>query len=356
MRRENYARTGGKQAQSIRRCLAAGYGRKEKMKSRILWALSHKDGYVSGQELCGQLQVSRTAVWKVVNQLREEGYEIESVPHRGYRILSRPDVVTAEEVSSCLETKWAARTCFFYEVTGSTNNNAAEFAEKGAPEGALVIAEEQGAGKGRRGRRWVTPPGSAIAMSMVVRPRIAPMNVSMVTLVMGLAVADACRECCKVDAGIKWPNDVVVEGKKICGILTEMFSEVDYIKYLIIGVGINTAVEAFPPEFQQTAASLHRIMGRKPDRAGLIAECMYYFERYYETFLETQDLRALKDLYNERLVGIGGAVKVLEPDNEYTGISQGIDDRGELLVRRENGVLEKVYAGEVSVRGIYGYV
>lgn len=326
------------------------------MKGKILWALSHQEGYVSGQELCEELQVSRTAVWKVMNQLKEEGYEIESVPRKGYRILSRPDVVTAEEVGSRLETKWAARTLYFYETTGSTNNNAAEYAEQGAAEGTLVIAEEQGTGKGRRGRHWVTPSGSAIAMSMVLRPRISPANVSMVTLVMGLAVAGACREFCGVDAKIKWPNDVVVNGKKICGILTEMFSEVDYIKYLVIGTGINTAVEEFPPELQQTAVSLHRIMGRRPDRAGLIAVCMKYFEQYYETFLETQDFSGLKELYNGLLVGIGGTVRVLEPGNEYTGVSEGIDSRGELLVRREDGSLEAVYAGEVSVRGVYGYV
>lgn len=326
------------------------------MKSKILWALSHREGYVSGQELCEELQVSRTAVWKVINQLKEEGYEIESVPRKGYRILARPDVVTAEEVGSRLETKWAARTIYFYETTGSTNINAAEFAEKGAPEGTLVVAEEQGTGKGRRGRHWVTPRGSAIAMSMVVRPQIAPMNVSMVTLVMGLAVASACREFCSVEAKIKWPNDVVVDGRKICGILTEMFSEIDYIKYLVIGTGINTAVEEFPPELQQRAVSLHSIMGSRPDRAGLIAVCMKYFEKYYETFLETQDFSRLKEVYNELLVGIGGTVKVLEPGNEYTGISEGINDRGELLVRREDGTLEAVYAGEVSVRGIYGYV
>ncbi len=326
------------------------------MKSKILWALSHRDGYVSGQELCEELQVSRTAVWKVINQLKQEGYEIESVPRKGYRILARPDVITAEEVGSRLETKWAAKAIRFYETTGSTNNNAAEFAEKGAPEGMLVIAEEQGTGKGRRGRHWVTPAGSAIAMSIVVRPQISPANVSMITLVMGMAVASACREFCNVNAKIKWPNDVVVDGKKICGILTEMFSEIDYIKYLIIGTGINTAVEEFPEELQETAVSLHRIMGYRPDRAGLIALCMMCFETYYETFLKTQDFSVLKDQYNEFLVGIGSPVKVLEPANEYTGISEGINDRGELLVRREDGSLETVYAGEVSVRGVYGYV
>lgn len=326
------------------------------MKNKILWALNHSDGYVSGQELCGELQVSRTAIWKVINQLKEEGYVIESVPRKGYRILERPDLITAEEVGSRLDTKWAGQTLYFFESTGSTNTDASRFAEEGAPEGTLVIAEEQGKGKGRRGRSWVTPAGSAVAMSLVIRPQIAPEHISMVTLVMGLAVAYACQDVCSVKTQIKWPNDVVVDGKKICGILTEMASEIGYIKYLVIGTGINTTVEYFPEELRQTATSLHRIMGKHPDRAGLIAACMKRFEEFYEKFLQTEDLSLLREDYNALLAGIGNGVRVLEPNNEYNGISEGINDRGELLVRREDGSLEAVYAGEVSVRGIYGYV
>lgn len=326
------------------------------MKEKILTALSREENYVSGQTLCQELDVSRTAVWKVINQLKEEGYEIESVPRKGYRILNRPDVITAQEVGSRLDTRWAGRNICYFETVGSTNNEASRLAESGAPEGTLVLAEQQNSGKGRRGRTWVTPAGSAIAMSLVVRPDIPPEKASMLTLVTGLAVASACREYCKADAKIKWPNDIVVDGKKICGTLTEMNSEIDYIHYLVIGTGINTNIDSFPPELSGTATSLHRIMGKKPDRAGLIAACMQKFEQYYSLFLETQDMTLIKDEYNSLLAGIGGSVRVLEPGSEYSGISEGINGRGELLVRRENGTLEEVYAGEVSVRGIYGYV
>lgn len=326
------------------------------MKKKILRALSQKEGYVSGQELCEELEVSRTAIWKVINQLKEEGYEIESVPRKGYRILNRPDTVTAEEVESRIGTKWAGRHVCFLETVDSTNNEASRLAENGAPEGTLVLAEEQGKGKGRRGRTWVTPAKSAVAMSLVVRPKILPARASMVTLVMGLAVAYGCRDCCGVDAEIKWPNDIVVDGKKLCGILTEMSSEIDYIKYLVIGAGINTNVENFPPKLQKTAVSLHQITGSRPDRAALIAACMKRFEEFYEKFLQTQDFSLLQETYNKLLAGIGGKVRVLEPDNEYEGVSEGINRMGELLVRKQDGTLEKVYAGEVSVRGIYGYV
>lgn len=326
------------------------------MKSKILWALSHAEGYVSGQELCEQFEVSRTAVWKVINQLKEEGYEIESVPRKGYRILARPDIVTPEETGSRMDTVWAGKNICFLHSVDSTNNEASRLAESGAPAGTLVLAEEQNQGKGRRGRTWVMAPGSAVAMSLIVRPEMAPAKASMLTLIMGMAVASGCRDYCGVDAKIKWPNDVVIDGKKICGILSEMSSEIDYIKYVVIGAGINTNVAGFPPEIEQKAISLHRLIGYRPNRAVLIAACMKRFEEYYGRFMETQDFSALKEEYDSLLVGIGGKVRVLEPGNEYDGVSEGINSAGELLVRREDGTLTSVYAGEVSVRGIYGYV
>lgn len=325
------------------------------MKDRILFALGRSQEYVSGQELCGMLGVSRTAVWKVINQLKEEGYEIAAVPRKGYKIISRPDVITAEEVASRLDTEWAGKNISYYERIDSTNSEAGRLAQNGAASGTLVLSEEQERGKGRRGRSWVTPRGSAVAMSLILRPDICPSHASMLTLVMGMAVASAIRERCGVEAMIKWPNDVVANGKKICGILTEMSSEIDYIRYIVIGTGINTHVEHFPEELKNTAVSLHELTGKAPDRAALIASCLKYFERYYGIFLETQDFSGLLQAYNGMLAGIGEGVRVLEPSGGYTGISGGINEKGELLVKRENGAVERVYAGEVSVRGIYGY-
>lgn len=325
------------------------------MKSEILHILRNQEGYVSGQELCRRFGVSRTAVWKVMNQLKGEGYEIEAVPNKGYHITACPDIISAEEVKSLLETRWAGQEIAYYSLIDSTNNRAKRLAEEGAPHGALVIADEQSGGRGRRGRGWATPPKSSIAMTLIIRPELPPEKASMLTLIMGMAVASACQELLKLPVQIKWPNDAVIGGRKICGILTEISAEMHAIHYLVIGTGINVNMEEFPESIRDTATSLSLAAGHPVNRAQVICGCMKYFEKYYEIFMETQDLSGLKDSYHKMLVNLGAEVRVLEPGNEYTGISRGINDRGELLVEREDGAIEEVYAGEVSVRGVYGY-
>ena len=326
------------------------------MKEELLSLLRERNEYVSGQELCRHFGVSRTAIWKAVNRLKEAGYEIEAVPNKGYRVLSCPDSVAAVEVSSLMETDVIGRDVRYMETIDSTNLYARRLGEDGAVEGVLVVADEQTAGKGRSGRHWTTPPGSAIAMSVLLRPRIAPERISMVTLVMGLAVAKAVRELYGLDALIKWPNDVVVNGKKICGILTEMSAELMAVNYIVIGVGINSNMKEFPEEIRTTATSIALELGRDVSRARLIAEVMKHFETLYRSFLETSDLSGIISDYNAILVNIGRRVRVLEPGNEYSAKALGIDRNGRLLVRTDEGTVRDVYAGEVSVRGIYGYV
>ncbi|MDO5344718.1 MAG: biotin--[acetyl-CoA-carboxylase] ligase [Lachnospiraceae bacterium] len=326
------------------------------MKSEILAALRESESYVSGQELCEKLNVSRTAVWKKIKELQGEGYEIEAVPNRGYRIVGWPDTIAAEEVESRLTTVWAGRPVKYFEEITSTNQYAKRIGEEGAPEGTLVVADEQTQGKGRSGRSWTMPRGTAIAMTLLIRPKLPPSRISMVTLVMGLAVARACRKLYGLPAGIKWPNDVVIHGKKLCGILTELSAEMTYVNYVVIGIGINVNVKQFPEEIQEKATSLFLELGRETGRAELIASCMEYFEGYYEKFIQTGDLSLLMDEYNELLLNRDQKVRVLEPGQEYTGTAQGINQVGELLVVKEDGTRTVVYAGEVSVRGIYGYV
>lgn len=326
------------------------------MKSEILHILRNEKDYVSGQELCLRFGVSRTAVWKAINQLKEEGYEIEAVPNKGYRITAFPDVVSAEEVESLLETEWAGRTVKYFRTVDSTNNAAKRLAEEGASHGTLVIAEEQTGGKGRRGRGWTTASGEAVAMTLIIRPSMPPEKASMLTLVMGMAVTAACQEMAGVRAQIKWPNDVTVGGRKVCGILTEMSAELHAIHYLVIGAGINVNIDEIPREISEVATSLSIEAGQKLNRAEVIRSCMNHFERYYQRFLQTEDMTGLRDEYNDMLANMDRQVRVLEPGNEYNGIARGINEKGELLVEREDKEVSAVFAGEVSVRGIYGYV
>lgn len=326
------------------------------MKEKILNALLGKEEYISGQDLCKKFGVSRTAIWKVMNQLKEEGYEIEAVSHKGYRIVSYPDKITEEEVASRMRTSWAGKKVIFLEHVDSTNTYAKKISEEGAMSGTLVVTEDQYGGRGRRGRTWINPPGSSIAMTLIVRPELAPNHASMMTLVMGIAVARACRQITGIDAKIKWPNDIVADGKKICGILTEMSADPDRIHYVVIGAGINVNLENIPDELKTVATSLQILTGKKYHRAELVSKCMEEFEKCYDIFVKTEDMTFLLEEYNKILINKDETVCVLEPKGQYTGTALGIDKNGELLVKKEDGTVVNVYAGEVSVRGVYGYV
>lgn len=325
------------------------------MKTEILTCLKETDGYVSGQELCDRLGVSRTAVWKVIGQLREEGYEIEAVRSRGYRLCGAGDVLSEAEIASVLETKSLGRNLRFIDEIDSTNNEIRRMAENGAPDGTLAIAEIQTAGKGRRGRAWTSPRGSGIWMSFLLRPDFAPEYASMLTLVAAMAVEKGIREQTGLDCQIKWPNDIVLNGRKICGILTEMSTEEDSIRYVVVGIGINVNTKDFPEEISKTATSLAIETGHIVRRAPLVASILKAWEGFYETYKKTLDLSLLKEEYNSHLVNIGREVKVLAAKGDYLGISHGITDTGELIVET-NGEMREVMSGEVSVRGIYGYV
>lgn len=327
-------------------------------KSDILSLLRASGDYVSGQQLCTQFGVSRTAVWKAVNQLKEEGYQIEAVSRKGYRLLESPDILTENEVASRLATDWAGRTIHYFDETGSTNIDAKRYAEEGDPHGTTVIADMQAAGRGRRGKTWQSPSGSAIYMTILLRPDFMPDKASMLTLVMALSVADAIAEMTGLPTGIKWPNDIVVNKKKVCGILTEMNVELDYIQYVVIGVGINVnndSPEEFPEEIRNSATSLKIESGVQISRAALLERVLAHFEKNYNTFTAALDLSMLMDAYDARLLNLNAEVRVLDPKGEYTGIARGINPTGELLVETENGEVIPVYAGEVSVRGLYGY-
>lgn len=326
------------------------------MKEEILRLLRSADGYISGQELCNRFGVSRTAVWKAINQLKEAGYEIEAQQNKGYRLMAAPDLMTEAEIKSLMHTEWVAKEELYFDTIDSTNTKAQELAEKGYPSGTLVVADKQESGKGRRGRSWVSPSGTGIFMTLMIKPDINPNNASMLTLVAALAVAKAITSVTGEEAMIKWPNDIVVNSKKVCGILTEMNAQFDYINHIVVGIGINVHNESFPEEISQMASSLMiEAGGKRFHRAQIIAETMSYFEQYYDTFLKTQDLSALVREYDELLVNRNKSVRVLDPKEPFDGKAMGITPKGELIVDTWES-RKLVSSGEVSVRGIYGYV
>ncbi len=326
------------------------------MKTEIIRKLKETDGYVSGQQLCELLGVSRTAVWKVIRQLRDEGYQIEAVRNRGYRLLEVADVLTEAECRNRLAGRWLGNPVYCFDEIDSTNTRAKLLAEKGAPEGTLVIAESQTAGKGRRGRSWASPPGEGLWFSFVLRPQIRPSVAPMITLAAALAVAASIEDVCGLPARIKWPNDIVISGRKLVGILTELSAETLEVHYVVVGIGINVNMTEFPEEIRRTATSLYLESGKRFKRCDIVAAVMKRMEEYYAAYMNTCSLAAMKDEYMGRLANLNREVAVITLREEWRGLCEGIDEYGRLLVRRKDGSLEKIVSGEVSVRGIYGYV
>ncbi|MDO4273765.1 MAG: biotin--[acetyl-CoA-carboxylase] ligase [Eubacteriales bacterium] len=260
-----------------------------------------------------------------------------------------------DTISQEIHTKWAGKTVHFVKETDSTNILAKTLAREGAPHGTLAVTEFQTAGRGRFDRRWSAPEGSSAMMTLLLRPEFEPQYASMLTLVMGLSVAQAVEKL-NFRVQIKWPNDVVVSRKKICGILTEMGVQGNGISYVAIGVGINVNTKEFPEEIADKGTSLYLEGGQELDRSQVIGSVMERFEENYGRFIRTCDMTQLKEDYERLLANMGKPVRVLDSHKPYEGSCLGIDSQGELLVRCGDGRISRVRAGEVSVRGLYSYV
>lgn len=325
------------------------------MKEKILELLKQHEDYVSGQDICNRLGVSRTAVWKNIKALKEEGYRIDSVNNRGYKLLAEPDVIDEMRIREYLHTKWLGSTILYEPEMDSTNIQAKRLGEHDAINGTVVVTECQTAGRGRRGKTWVSPAGNCY-FSILLRPEVLVDRASIITLVSAMALAKAIKQVTALDTMIKWPNDVIANGKKLCGILTESSTDLEYINYAVVGIGINTNQTDFPEEIKDMASSIRLETGKEVNRAELLGTFLNVFETYYETFLETEDLTKLSEEYNRLLVNRGREVKIIEKGTERILTAVGIDDKGGLIVEDCNGQRETVISGEVSVRGLYGYV
>ena len=314
----------------------------------LLWEA--RDEYISGAELAGQLGVSRTAVWKAIGHLKAQGYLIESVTNRGYRLSSRSDVLSAAGVEKYLKNQ--SLNIRVVDTVDSTNAAMKRMAAEGAPQGSVLIANQQSAGRGRMGRSFFYPPGTGIYMSLLLRPRMDAQRATLVTASAAVAVAEAIEQLSGEPVQIKWVNDVLFHGRKVCGILTEaaMDFESGMIDYVVPGIGVNTAVpeEGFPPELQGIAGAAFG-SARVPElRCRLAAEILDRFMDYYACL----GSRACYEAYKSRSVVLGKDVQLLSPGREAIPARVlDIDEDFALVVRTEDGRIQRVNAGEVSLRG-----
>ncbi|NVI96509.1 biotin--[acetyl-CoA-carboxylase] ligase [Myxococcus sp. AM009] len=304
--------------------------------------------YTSGEALSSKLGLSRTAVWKHVEALRAKGYRIEAVSARGYRLVSVPDRLTSLEVGPLLDTHDLGRTIHHHESLPSTNEKAFRLAQDGAEHGEVVVAEQQTAGKGRRGRTWVSPPGLNLYFSAVLRPDLPPQRAPELTLVAAVALAESLRDA-GVEAAIKWPNDVHIDGLKVAGILTELSAEPERVHFVIVGVGVNlnSQAEHFPEELRATATSLSLALGQPVQRARFAAALWTRLEEWLDLYMDT-GFDAVRARWKALSSTLGQDVRVRTDRQELRGRAEDIDPSGALLVRTAEGSLERVLAGDVE--------
>lgn len=326
----------------------------------ILELLRNQEDFLSGQELSRRLGLSRAAVWKAVDALRREGYAIEARPGLGYRLTAAPDAMTEPEIRSFLgQTHCVGRSLRCFDELDSTNLRAKQLAQEGAPDGTVVTADCQTAGRGRMDRSFQSPRGKGVYLTALLRPNLPPERLLPVTAMAGVAVCDAVEALCGVRPGLKWPNDPVLGGKKLCGILTELSleGETGRVQYLVLGIGVNVGQTAgdFTPEVAEMATSLSLALGHPVSRPALAAAELRALDRLYADLL-AGNLAPYLAAYRRDCVNLGKTVQLISPDGaRETARALDIDDDFSLVVRTEAGEEKTVRSGEVSVRGMYGY-
>ena len=320
------------------------------MEREILKAL-RRGGYSSGEDLAKSFGITRAAIWKYIRKLRQKGYHISSSPRLGYRLEQAPDLLTPEEIQTDLATKIFGHSIHYLEEVASTQDEARRLAESGAAEGTLVVAEAQVAGRGRRGRHWISPPRTGIYLSLILRPHLEPFNIAQIPIVAGVGVCESIAEITDLQPGLKWPNDVLVEGKKVAGILAEMNAEPERIHYVILGIGINvnTPTSAFPDNLQPSALSLADAGGRLVSRRILVQTLLQKLEALYDDFKRT-GFQPLRERCRRWDKTIRSLVEIQDASGSFVGHALDIDEDGALLVKDGEGRIRRVLAGDVTLR------
>lgn len=315
----------------------------EEMRDKLLCLLGD-DGFVSGERLANDLRVSRTAVWKQIESLRKLGYEIESVKNKGYRLVSRPDVPIPEEIISGLDTQIVGRGVVYFKTLSSTNVYARKLVDDGVAEGTVVVADVQHRGRGRKDRTWFSPE-DGLWFSVILSPGIPPQRGMMLTMVASVSVVQAMRDVTGLSPVIKWPNDVLIDGKKVCGVLTELDAEMDRINYSIVGIGVNVN-NRLDEGLYEKATTLLEEFGSKVSRVQLLRCILKRFDENYLRLMEG-DYGFIRDKWVSMSNIVDRKVLVRDDDKTIQGIVSGVDEDGCLILKTDSGT-QRIFSGDVE--------
>ncbi len=322
------------------------------VKYEITKRLLAADGQpISGQQLADDFGLSRTAIWKHIKELEEEGFGIDTVKKKGYVLLSSPDSLQAAKIDQHLTTKRFGRNIHYLQTCPTTQPIAHQLAQAGEPDGSIVICEEQTAGKGRLARAWTSTQGKGIWMSVIIRPEIPPTKAPQLTLVAAVAVTRAIEDIADVRAEIKWPNDLLINGKKCTGILTELQADIDRVHAIILGIGVNVNQQPsdFPEEIQSIATSIQMVTGKPVDRAELVARILHHLEIYTDLYVQ-HGFEPLKILWESYSCTLGKRIKAIMIHQQIEGVALGITNEGILQVKTDDGEIHGIYSADIEIQ------
>ena len=325
------------------------------MREKILEViLDNEKEFISGEELSKKLGISRTAIWKHIRILRSQGYNIESVNKKGYRLVDEPtDLLNPQNIYRNLKTKFIGKNVLHFETIDSTNDYAKKIGNE-LRDGSVIISEEQTKGKGRLGRVWESKAGEGLWMSIIIKPNIIANKAPFITLIAGASIVKALN-ILGVDAKIKWPNDITINNKKISGILTELSAEIERVNYIVVGIGMNVKDTDFEEELQDKATSLYK-ENYNVSRIDIVKEILCQFEKLYLDYIEKDDKKEVLDICRQYSAIINKEIYVIKNDQKELVDCIGINEEGNLIIKNKDGNLEEIMSGEVSIRGVKGYV
>ena len=325
------------------------------MREKILEViLDNEKEFISGEELSKKLGISRTAIWKHIRILRSQGYNIESVNKKGYRLVDEPtDLLNPQNIYRNLKTKFIGKNVLHFETIDSTNDYAKKIGNE-LRDGSVIISEEQTKGKGRLGRVWESKAGEGIWISIILKPNIIPNKAPFITLIAGASIVKALN-ILGVDAKIKWPNDITINNKKLSGILTELSAEIERVNYIVVGIGMNVKDTDFEEELQDKATSLYK-ENYNVSRIDIVKEILCQFEKLYLDYIEKDDKKEVLDICRQYSAIINKEIYVIKNDQKELVDCIGINEEGNLIIKNKDGNLEEIMSGEVSIRGVKGYV